>query len=115
VVLWGLGRNARAVARELARRGIGFVGVDDGFEGEPAWAKEDGVRVERMAAGAAMGMDGVHVVTPLNDGALVARLEGRGRGARVVRWRGMAGALASSAMREAMAAMRAKAPEGCAA
>ncbi|MDX2114044.1 MAG: glycosyltransferase [Planctomycetota bacterium] len=83
IVLLGLGRNARAVAAEMVRRGLSVAGRDDGLCGAPEWARADGVDVRLIGAEEPFDAVAQHVMTVLRDEAYVARLP---RGLRLARW-----------------------------
>jgi teichuronic acid biosynthesis glycosyltransferase TuaG len=55
VQLIGLGRNARYVAAELARRGVGIDGWDDASETVPGWAADLGVDITMVRPQATEG------------------------------------------------------------
>jgi len=102
VVVWGLGRNAAFVAAELDRRSIRWHGVDDALRGQPTWAKAP---IQRMDAQAALRLDAAHLVTPLNDASLVARLTGRDP----IRWNDTPDSLLAHTRRQMLAECHASA------
>lgn len=83
VVLLGLGKNARKIAGVLARGGQAVRGRDDGLEGPPAWALEDGVPIEMIPRDAPYDPRALHVMTVLDDGSYLRRLP---EGLEIVRW-----------------------------
>lgn len=99
VVLLGLGRNARRVARILQSIGAPIIGRDDGITEPPAWARTDGLDVRLIPAAEQYDSTAHHLMTVLDDTAYLARLP---RGLRVSRWRDMP-ALLDREWREAVA------------
>ncbi len=72
--LIGLGKNARALARELQAMGIRMSGRDDHLTSSPDWAAEDGIEIEFVTSDAPFDPSSRIIVTPASDGAIVDRL-----------------------------------------
>lgn len=81
IVLLGLGRNGRLVARVLNERGMPIVGRDDGLNGMPHWAAKDGVTVTMAQHG--FDPDVQYIMTLTDDEAYMAKLP---TGLTVMRW-----------------------------
>jgi hypothetical protein len=83
VILHGMGKNGKRVARELARRGRAFVACDDRISQRQIELEMPGAPVEMREFGVAAGLDGFHIVSMLEDESYVSRLA---RGVNAVRW-----------------------------
>lgn len=81
-VLYGLGQNARVIARLMHERALPIRGVDDALTTSPAWAAKDALRVELLPS-SALGRADVCIVTPWNDADILPRLPAA---VRAVRW-----------------------------
>ncbi|MBX3381522.1 MAG: glycosyltransferase family 2 protein [Phycisphaeraceae bacterium] len=86
VALLGLGRNARLLARDLSRAGIGVYGVDAGVQGSPWWAEVDGIASLTMCELEALPRDAQCIMTVLKDDGFAARTLSTRPGTRVLRW-----------------------------
>lgn len=86
VVLLGLGRNARRVARILQSIGAPIMGRDDGLAEPPAWARQDVIDLRLIPASEPYDTSAHHLMTVLDDTAYLGRLPS---GLRVSRWRDM--------------------------
>lgn len=98
IILLGLGRNARPVARELASRGIPVIGRDDSLTGPPAWAASDGLQVRVLPESAPLDPAAIYIMTPQNDTAYLARIRERLPAATIHRWSAAAAPLAELAL-----------------
>jgi hypothetical protein len=83
IVLLGMGKNARKIARLLARRRIPVMGRDDGLTSPPVWAAEEGIDVRLLSAKERYSPEAQHIMTVLDDEAYLRRLPA---GLRIVRW-----------------------------
>lgn len=102
IILLGLGRNARPVARELASRGIPIVGRDDSLSGPPAWAASDGLQVRVLPDSAPLDPAATYIMTPQNDTAYLARIRERLPAATIHRWSAAAAPLAELALQRTL-------------
>lgn len=84
VVLLGLGKNARRIARVMTERGMRVRGRDDALDGPPGWAAEDRVPVEVISKAEPWDHTAQHVMTVLHDEEFMKRIP---EGTSVVRWR----------------------------
>lgn len=83
IVLLGLGRNARAVARVLHARGVPVVGRDDALASPPGWAAEDHVPVRLLRPHDPWDERATYLMTVADDAAFLSRLP---PGLTVLRW-----------------------------
>ncbi len=81
IVLLGLGRNARLVARALHERGLPIAGRDDGLQGVPHWAAKDGLTVTNAPPG--FDPQSQYIMTLTDDESFMAKLPSR---LTVIRW-----------------------------
>ncbi len=88
VILLGLGRNARHIARILHARGRRVVGRDDGLDTPPAWADEDRIPVVLLPREEPWDASAHYLMTPTDDAGFMARVPSgaAGVGMRVSRW-----------------------------
>ena len=102
VVLLGLGRNARVVARELHALGMPIFGRDDGLTGAPVWAAEEGVNVEVIAKDRPFEAHAQYIMTVGDDAVFMKRLP---QGLKVIRWSEGARATAAAWISQAVRAL----------
>lgn len=84
VVLLGLGKNARAIARALRGVRTEVLARDEAQASPPAWAGREGPSVRMLDAGDAWDREALHVMTVLDDEGFMRRVPS---GLRVLRWR----------------------------
>ncbi|MGD9688664.1 MAG: hypothetical protein AB7K52_03115 [Phycisphaerales bacterium] len=85
IVLLGLGRNARHVARALRRLDLPIVARDDGLDELPPWCRDDGLdgHVSLLGPGVPWDRDAQYLMTVSDDERFLARLPA---GLRLERW-----------------------------
>ncbi len=90
LVLLGLGRNARHVARVLHARGKRVVGRDDGLDQPPSWAEEDRIPLVLLPREEPWDSAAQYLMTIADDAGYMARVPAR---MHVLRWSQMPAAL----------------------
>jgi len=86
VALLGLGRNARLLARDLARMGIRIYGVDAGVQGQPWWAEIDDIRALETCELSELPPDSQLIMTVLKDERFAASTLRARPDSRLLRW-----------------------------
>jgi hypothetical protein len=96
IALYGLGRQARALAPRLIERGAHVIGVDDALPAGVRDATVGGLKVEVAPLSVALTGAAACVVAADRDEAMVSRI---GNGSRVIRWREVRRSLAAEGRR----------------
>lgn len=84
IILLGLGRNGRRIAREMARRGMPVRARDDALASPPVFAREEEVDIALIAPAEPWDTQAVHLMSVLDDDPFMRKVP---PGVEVIRWR----------------------------